>query len=261
MAGFVGLAVVVTGGAVMSNAVSIRKAQSTKILLSEVPSADESTLGEMRDYYEDQTRCPQIGYEQSLLEKWPNLPKIVAGIKFALAKNEGWENDPNTTATRKKLLAVLEDSNFTIKYSDSPRGTATKASIKELLERTARNEEFASGQPLDGNTLQLGPTSDFNRYKDIPDPNDPSKFLVKQEDTGLAVSIIHELVHITQLREDPTLTNIHGGGIQPTTSLSWHHRSPLSKLVTTSSTLRAIAKRRTRVRWVNWVCSAQQPST
>ncbi len=210
--GWVMTGLVLLGGTLIVSAglgnVVVRKdAAANRVLISQITPADARVLSAMKDYYAaDKNRCPQVKYEPATLQKWPRLPAVMAGIKFALTQDQGWKDDPKTRGARDKLLELLDDPNFKIEFSAKAGGP----SEDELLERTARGEDFASGQPIDDHTIRLGPTSDFNRYGDQKDPKDPAKVVVKREDTGLAISVLHELYHVMQLRENPKLSNLHG---------------------------------------------------
>ncbi len=157
--GIVALGGVLILAAAASNVVVKQDAASNKVLISQIRPADAATLASLKDYYGDKSRCPQVHYEQRALNKWPRLPAIVAGIKFALTQDQGWKNDNKTRDARRRMLQVLEDPNFKIEYSEKTNGL----SEEELLDRTARGEDFASGQPIDskynppGSNVRLQP--------------------------------------------------------------------------------------------------------
>src|SRR3990172_5083963 len=193
--GLISIGLMVAG---VSNLNSIKEANQP-VIISKIPVADAALLQALEDYYKDAKNCPQVQYEQRTLNKWPRLPAIMAGLKFALSREQGWPTDSKSQALRRNLLAVVSDPALKIEYAPGDLSDA------ELLDRAGRGEEFATGQAVDQNTVRLGPAADFNRYGDQKDSADPSKALVKREDTGLLISILHELVHVTQLRGKPGL--------------------------------------------------------
>ncbi len=134
-------------------------------------------------YFQDNPQaCAQIDLDEDLVKRFPELPAVVAALKFSLAQHDWLETAAISGKTnlritrpsfsdRVKLLSFLNDPNLQFKLA-----SALPSGVK--------------GGVANPNAINFGNSG-------AADPtlkNSPTPY-------GLADTIIHELVHIKQMRE------------------------------------------------------------
>lgn len=138
----------------------------------------------VRDYFESNPRaCPQVQIEESLLQRFPELPSVLAAVKFTLSQRE-WLPEPARRSgtrdyvrpslqSRLDLLQLLNDPDLTL-VDELPGSNRLVAMVTETDQRI----RFGPAAAID-TSLEEGRETPF----------------------GLAFNLVHELVHLQQLRE------------------------------------------------------------
>jgi hypothetical protein len=189
----------------------------------------------VQDYYrQEATRCPRMKIDPALVNEFLELPQVLAVLKYLLDHGTWGSQGGPDKARRERLRQLLDDPTLELRYSPPKVPVKEVASDLASGAKAGKPKSVTAAQTVSGNLVTLGV------YAGGIDPKD---YMPWRHPFRLATTILHELVHVDQIRHEgasPRFGNMHYGNYEktaygaeraiPEADKSLFHKDSLAKL-------------------------------